>query len=188
MKRFATLAALFLCVLSLAQEAPKRYEIKSGIAKSVTDMMGQKIEATAYFDNYGALETSKTKMSVPGVGEMEIATITKDGKTFVVNYSQKNVQETPAQESINYLALTDEVIGQYKIKEIGKETLGDKECTKYSQEVSQMGQKAAITTWVWKGFVLKSVTAVAGVEIVSEVVEFTPDAYILPQTFEVPTF
>lgn len=66
--------------------------------------------------------------------------------------------------------------------------LGDKECAKYSMEVSQMGQKATSTVWVWKGLALKSVTDVAGMQVIAQVVEFTEDAYILPATFEVPTF
>lgn len=178
---------LALTVGAMAQEA-KKYDIKSGIVKSVTAVMGQNTEAVQYFDNYGAIETSKTKMNVPGAGEIEVATISKDGKTYVVNYTNKQVQEVPAQESINYLALSDEIIAQYKIKEIGKETVAGKECIKYSEEISQMGQTFAATVWVWKGLPMKSVIAAGGMEIVTEVTEITENAYILPQTFEVPAF
>lgn len=173
---------------AVAQEAPKKYGIKSGIAKTVTEVMGQKVEATSYFDNYGAVTVSKTKTAVPGAGEMEIATIAKDGKTYMVNYTAKQVQEMPAQEEINYMNLTDEVIAKYKIKELGTEKVGDRECIKYTEEISQMGQKAVSTVWVWKGFPMKSIIEVAGMQIVAEVTEFTEDAFILPQTFEIPTF
>lgn len=188
MKKALTLALMFaLTVGAMAQEV-KKYDIKSGIVKSVTTMMGQKTEAVQYFDNFGATETSKTKMNIPGAGEVEIATISKDGKNYVVNYTSKQVQEVPAQASINYLALDDETIAQYKIKEIGKETVAEKECIKYSEQISQMGQTFDATVCVWKGVPMKSVIKAGGMEIVTEVTEITENAFILPQTFEVPTF
>jgi len=179
---------LSAAVTAVAQESSKKYEIKSGIVKGVTEMMGQKIEAVSYFDNYGAWEVSKTKTSVPGMGEMEVATITKDGKSYMVNYSARQVQEMPVQESINYLAVSKEAIAKYKLRETGTETIGDKECIKYTAEMSQMGQTATITAWVWKGYPIKSVTSVAGIEITVEVTEFTENAEVDPALFEVPAF
>ena len=96
--------------------------------------MGQKIESKGYFDDYGNLQSSKANTF-----GMEISTILRDGKTYMVNHSAKQVQEVPAQESINYLDLTDEIIAQYKIQEVGKETVAGKDCVKYTMEVSQMG-------------------------------------------------
>lgn len=189
MKKLTVLAVLLTVTFAaMAQEAPKKYGIKSGIARTVTEVMGQKMEAMAYFDDYGALEASKTKTSVPGMGEMEIATISKEGKMYMVNYTNEQVQEMPQQETINYLNLTEDVIKKYKIQEVGKEMIGERECIKYTQEISQMGQTAAVTAWVYKGFTLKAVTKMGGMEVVVEVVEFTEDAYVLPQTFEVPSF
>ena len=66
--------------------------------------------------------------------------------------------------------------------------LGDKECKKFTEEISQMGQAANVTVWVWKGYVLKTVTSISGMQIVAEVTEFEEDAFILPQTFEIPQF
>ena len=189
MKRIATLTILLAVTFTaMAQDATKKYEIKSGIAKTVTSVMGQQTESMSYFDDFGALEMSKTKTIVPGAGEMEIATVSKEGKMYMVNYSAKQVQEIPAQESVNYLNITEAIKEQYKIKEIGTEKIGERECLKYSMEVSQMGQTATVTTWIYKGFPLKSVTAMGRMEIVSEVIEFTEDAYVLPQTFEIPEF
>jgi len=187
-KLFVLVIMLSTAVTAVAQESSNIYEIKSGIVKGVTDMMGQKIEAVSYFDNYGALEMSKTKTSVPGMGDMEIATITRDGKSYMVNYLARQVQEMPAQETINYLAISKEAVAKYNLREIGTETIGDKECIKYMAEMSQMGQKAVVTAWVWKGYPIKSVTSAAGVEVTVEVTEFTENAEIDPAVFEVPAF
>ena len=189
MKKFMSIALLSLMTIAaVAQEAPKKYDIKSGIAKAKTTVMGQAVESTIYFDNYGTIEANKTKTSVPGAGEIEVSTISKDGKNYVVIPAMKQVQEQPVQDSINYLNLTDEIKTKYKVMEVGKEIACGKECVKYTAEITQQGQTAKITVWVWKGFPMKTITAISGMELVMEVSEFTEDAFILPQTFEIPEY
>ena len=188
MKRFiSVLVFAALAVAAFAQEQTAKYEIKSGIVKTVTDMMGQKVEGTLYFDNYGAQEATVTKMATPA-GEMEVSTIVKDGKTYMVNKTIKQVQELPVPESINYLDITDSAREQYKIAEAGTEEILGKECTKYTEVVEQMGQKLNATVWVWKGFPIKTEMEIQGMKITTEVVEFTENAIVLPYVFEVPTF
>ncbi|MBO6248899.1 MAG: hypothetical protein J6N54_08830 [Bacteroidales bacterium] len=91
MKTKFLLASLLMLVslgLTAQENAPvKKYGFKSAIAKISTDMMGQKVESTAYVDEYGAKECQKTKVDVPGMGSVESATISKDGKTWSVNYT-----------------------------------------------------------------------------------------------------
>jgi len=189
MKKVIILAIMLsAAVTAVAQESFSKYEIKSGKLKAVTEVMGQKVESTGVFDHYGAWEATKTKTSIPGVGDMEVATITKDGKSYMVNYTARQVQEMPVQESINYLAISKEAIMKYNLKEAGTEMIGDKECVKYTAEVSQMGQTATVTSWVWKGYAIKSVTSVAGMSMTAEVVEFIENAEIDPKEFEVPSF
>lgn len=191
MKKILTLALMLMTVCgAMAQEGTKKYDIKSGMLKTTTEVMGQVTETVLYFDNYGAQEVTKVKMDVPGMGEMEISTIVKDGKTWVVNHTMKQVQEVPDQgmTDLNFTALTEEAIAEYKVKEAGKETVLGKECTKYTYEVVAQGQKASMTSWVYKGLPLKSVTALAGMEITMEAAEFLENIMVLPQTFEVPTF
>ena len=172
------------------EEPFKKYGFKSAIATISTNMMGQKIESTAYIDEYGALECQKTKMSVPGMGDIETATIGKDGKAWVVNYTMKQIQETSVEEGSqpNFLNLTDEMKEKFKIEEAGKETLLDRECTKYTMEVEAQGMKAKVTSWVYKGLALKSETELGGVKITAEVTDLQEDAMILPQIFDVPKF
>ena len=113
-KIFAFCAVLLMAATAFAQTG--RYGIKSGSYKTEMDMMGQTITNTTYFDDFGAKEV--TTMNMMG---MEMTQLSKDGKMYLVNKGEKSVQEMPAQESINYLNLTDEVVKKFKVKETGKE-------------------------------------------------------------------
>ena len=100
MKAKSLLLSLLLLVSlgAYAQDAAqgaKKYGFKSAITKMNTDMMGQTIETTGYIDNYGALECQKVTMDVPGMGKFETAVISKEGKSWQVNYTMKQVEETP---------------------------------------------------------------------------------------------
>ena len=184
MKRLFTLliALTAMSVTLEAQEAPKKYGIKSGNAKTETEMMGQKMISMSWFDDYGALEASKTEMN-----GMEITTLFRDGKTYAIIPSMKRMQEMPTQESINYLNLTDEVVEKNKIKEVGKETILGKECTTYSLEVSQMGQTAKMTVSVWEGYPMKAITDAMGSTVTVKVLEFT-EGPVDPSLFELPNY
>ena len=187
MKRILTLCAVLLvAATAMAQDGAKRFGIKSGEFTVEMDMMGQKILSTTYFDDYGAKQLSKTKMEMMGMS-MDMGTLQLGGKSYMINYGEKTVQEMPAQESVNYMNLTDEVIKKYKIQELGKETVGGKECTKYSLETSQMGQTAKTTAWVWNGIPVKSVIDAGGMgltQTVKDIKEGPVDASL----FEVPKF
>jgi len=180
MKRILTActALLVAAAVMAAQEAPKKYGVKSGMAKATTEMMGQKIEAISYFDDYGAKETSVTSAN-----GMEVKTVTRDGKSYMVMGDQ--VQEVPAQESINYLDLTPEIIEKYKIVDQGTETILGRPCTKYSLEVSQMGQTAKLTVSVWNGYAMKAVTSTMGMTVAVTVTEFS-ECDVDPALFAVP--
>lgn len=184
MKRVLSLFAALMMAMAvmMAQDAPKRYGIKSGEVKTVTEMMGQRIESPSWFDNYGALMASKANAN-----GMEVSTIMRDGKTYMVNFAAKQVQEMPTQESINYLKLDEATIAKYKIKEIGTDTVAGKECVKYSLEVTQMGQTAKLTVSVWNGFPMKSVTSTMGIELVSTITEIK-ECEVDPSKFEIPSF
>lgn len=186
MKRIISIAVAIVLVF-FASAQTKKYDIKSGIVKTSSEIMGQKIEATHYFDNYGVIESTRTRVTSPD-GEMDILTITKDGKMNIVNYTTKEVKEVPIPEFINYLNLTPEIIEKYNIKEAGTETVMDKQCTKYTESIEKNGQKIESTVYVWKGYVIKSVSDFAGISMVVEVTDFNEDAFILPENFEIPTF
>lgn len=184
MKRLVLLLSVLLVAstILMAQDASKKYGIKSGTITTVSEVMGQKIESKGYFDDYGNLQSSKA--STFG---MEISTILRDGKTYMVNHSAKQVQELPVQESVNYLDLTDEIIAKYKIQEVGKETVAGKDCVKYTMEVSQMGQTIKLTVSVWNGIPMKTVTNANGTEMTATVTEVTEEE-VDASLFEVPSF
>ena len=180
MKKILSICAVLLVAVTAMGQ--NRYGIKSGSYKTEMDMMGQVITNTTYFDDYGAKQA--TSMSMMG---MEMTQINKDGKMYLVNKGEKSVQEMPAQQSINYLNLTDEVIAKNKIKETGKETVAGKECTVYTAEISQMGQTAKATVSVWNGIAMKSVIDAGGFGITQKVVEVT-EGPVDAALFEVPKF
>lgn len=187
MKRVLTVCAVLLvAVAAMAQNGPKKFGIKSGEFTTEMDMMGQKIIGTTYFDDYGAKQVARTKMEMMGMS-MDMATLQLGDKSYMINYGEKTVQEMPAQESINYMNLTPEMVKKYKVQEVGKETVNGKECTKYTAEISQMGQTAKTTVWVWQGIPMKSSVDMGGMAMtqsVKDIKEGPVDASL----FVVPKF
>lgn len=184
MKRFMVMcmSLLVATTMLMAQDGAKKYGIKSGTITMVSEVMGQKIESKSYFDDYGALEASNTKTF-----GMEIATISRDGKIYIVNKAAKQVQEMPAQDNVNYLNMSDEIVSKYKIQEVGNETVAGKDCIKYTMEVSQMGQTLKLTVSVWNGIPMKTVTNANGTEVTATVTSIE-EGDVDASMFEVPTF
>ena len=171
---------------AFGQDAVKRYGIKSGEFKTETNMMGQKVTATTYFDQYGAVQLTKTKMSMMGV-DLDMGTLMKDGKTYMINYGDKQVQEMPAQETINYMNLNDEAVKKYKVKSEGAEEVGGKSCLVFTMEVSERGQTAKARASVWEGIPMKTVTEVMGMSVTATVVELK-EGPVDASLFELPQF
>ena len=180
-KKLISLVLLLASVAGVAS-AQNRYGIKSGILTQKSEMG----ETTIYFDNYGALEAQKMKMDFMG-NSMEMTILRKDGKTYMINVSEKQVQEMGGND-INFLNLTDAVKSANKIKEAGKETILGKECTKYTMETEQMGMTMSQTVWVWQGITLKSLTDGGQFQFGNEVVKFEENATIPASTFDIPKF
>jgi len=188
MKRFLTTfcAVLLMAAAAFGQDAVKRYGIKSGEFKTETNMMGQKVTATTYFDQYGAVQLTKTKMSMMGV-DLDMGTLMKDGKTYMINYGDKQVQEMPTQETINYMNLNDEAVKKYKVKSEGAEEVGGKSCLVFTMEVSERGQTAKARASVWEGIPMKTVTEVMGMSVTATVVELK-EGPVDASLFELPQF
>ena len=184
MKKIVMFVALLLVagMAAFAQDA-KRYEIKSGII-TMTSEMGS---STIYFDNYGAVQAQKMNM----MGN-EMIILNKDGKTYMINPGEKQVQEMPGGgmggPTINFLALTDKVKADNKIQELGKEKVLDRECTKYSIETSMMGQTMKQTVWVWKGITLKTAMDGGQFSFENAASKFEENAKMPEGIFEVPKY
>ena len=183
-KSLILLFALLAGSLAYAQE-PARYEVKSGIVKSIVDMGGQTSESTLYFDDYGRIQCSVEHMEMPGLGEWDAVTIIKDGIPHIINAYGK-VQTIERRVDPNYLALTDEDIKAYKITEGGTETVDGRECQVYNEELKQLGRKNIITVYVWKGIPVKTVIKRHGkVASTTTAREILLDAPLPPDIFDI---
>jgi len=152
-----------------AQEA--KYEIKSAIIKKETVAMGQTIESTCYFDDFGKKESAEITLKngiAQGV-DKHIRTLMDSASIVNIDLDLKvgNRMALP-DKPINYLQLTPEIKDKYKIKDTGEEDIIGKSCRKYSLEMTQMGQTLQIKTWIWKGIVLKSETSGNGMVFATE--------------------
>ena len=183
MKRFAIIAILAaFCMGAQAQE--KLYTVKSGIVTMEMDMMGQSIVQEIYFDDYGA-----KKATVMNFGGQKSRNIVVDGATVMVNDDEKTAMKMPMmgqQETVNFSNLDEKTIKKYKVKELGKETVAGKECTKYEVTVFMMGQPQKQTVWVYKGITLKSASSsdfgdmVQTATKIQENVEIPASMFVLP--------
>ena len=164
------LAAALMAVVSLANaQAPADapYGVKSGVYTMSMDMMGNEMITEYYFDNYG-LKTAQVREGggMMGMGaEGKTRTITdKDGSQIQINDEAKTATKMPSfggmgfggGAQINWNKLTDEVKKQNNIKELGKETIAGKECTKYSMTTEGFQGPQEQTVWIYKGIQLKN--------------------------------
>ena len=187
MKRILTFfAVLLVAATTMAQGGAKTYGIKSGEYKTEMNMMGQKVVATVWFDDFGAKQLTKTKVSMMGM-DLDMGTLLLDGKTYMINYGEKQVQEMPTQESINYMDLNDDTIAKYKIVMDGVEEVAGKECLVMTAEVNQMGQTAKVKASVWEGIPMKTVTSSMGMDIIITVTDLK-EGPVDPSLFKLPEF
>ena len=163
------LAAALMAVVSLANaQAPADapYGVKSGVITMSMDMMGNEMITETYFDNYG-LKTAQVSEGGFMGGEGKTRTITdKDGAQIRINDAEKTATKFPAggmgmgmggnRPQINWNNLTDQVKKDNNIKELGKETIAGKECTKYSMTTEGFQGPQEQTVWIYKGIQLKN--------------------------------
>ena len=167
-----------------AQEA--KYEIKSGIVKKVSNVMGQKVESILYFDDYGKMEAVETTVNVAGT-EKNMRTLDEGNSIASIDLDAKTVQRMEKPDKLdNFLTLTDEQKEKYKYQELGEETFLDRPCKKVSLELTEMGQTFQATLWLWKGIPLKTETQVGGMTVVEEAVEVQENVEVPAEKFTVP--
>lgn len=187
MKKILMIAALCgLCVGAQAQE--KMYEVKSGIITMEMDMMGRAVVQEIYFDDYGAKQATMTEFQGKRMRSLEV-----NGENLMIDDAENTAIKMPgmmmgggSNEKINFLDKSDKNIRRNKIKELGTETLLDRECTKYSVSVYMMGQVVKQTAWVYKGIVLKTSIKTDFGEMVQQATKLIEDVEIPASTFEVP--
>ena len=167
--------------------ADARYELKSGIIKYEAVTQGIKVETTSYFDDYGKKQAAVAVVN-QGLVQTETKTLQFEDTIYQINVGMKMGQKVVSPEKpINYLQLTPDVIEKYKIQELGTETVAGRQCTRYSEQTSQMGQTVNVEVWVWKGIALKTVMKLGDTEIVSQTAtEIQENPTIDPEMFEIP--
>ena len=183
-KLFYTTIALFVVFSLSAQEA--KYELKSAVIKKTMEMMGQKFEGTQCFDDYGKNESVTFSMQMQGANTT-MRTVIKGTVFTTLNMDNKTgFRATMPEAPINYLNLTPEIRDKYKVKELGEETIIGKPCKKYSAQMSQMGQDVSVTTWVWKGIALKTISSTNNMAMAEEATEIQENAAIDAANFAIP--
>lgn len=179
---------LFATIVLKAQQA--KYEFKSAIVKKEVIAMGQKLESTWYIDDYGKKESFETMMKVGGVAGVEKHLLTIMDGSSVINVDLDLKADSHIkipQEPINYLKFTSGIIEKFNVKEIGEEEIVGKPCKKYSLENTQMGQIVQVSTWGWRGLVLKSETGVNGMVVMKETTtEIEENPVVSAEKFVVP--
>jgi len=189
MKTKLVLVAMSLAIIVALSAQEARYEIKTAVITKTMDMMGQKMDAVQNIDDYGKRESVTIKMPAQGLPGTftHMRTITKGDTIISINLGLKTgMKMALPQKPVNYLDLTPETIEMYKIVEMGQEEVAGKPCKKYSMEISQMGQTANVTAWVWKGIALKTVSSLSGTTFTEETKEVKENATIDPEEFTIP--
>ena len=186
MKKFLIIAAL--CAFSIGANAQEKlYEVKSGIVTMEMDMMGRTVIQEVYFDDYGAKQATLVEFQGKKLRGVEVK-----GEMLMIDDAENTAIKLPAMmmgggsnEKINFLDKSDKNIRRNKIKEIGTETLLDKECTKYTVAVYMMGQVMKQTVWVYKGITLKTSINTDFGEMVQQATNLVEDVEIPATMFEV---
>jgi len=155
-----------------------RYDIKSG-AIYYNAPMGTKQEL--YFDDYGAKEVFITSVDL-GIAKAKSIEIRKDGFTY--KYDEGKTEGTKSSwytNDFNYSKPDPAMMERYKVKELGTETIGGKDCKKYSAEFSG----TPILTWVWNNIMVKSITNFGGKDMVIEATKIE-ETSVDQKIFELP--
>lgn len=190
MKRFVFLGALLAMVtMTYAQEQKESaiYGVKSGIVTMESEMMGQKIVQLIYFDDFGAKQATVSEF---GGNKMRMLVI--DGQNVIINEAEKSATRMPAmgpqggRNRINYNNLTEQVIKDNKIKELGEEIIAEKACKKYSVTVSMMGQDFEQKVWIYKGVVMKTASESEFGSMEQAATKFEENVTIPASMFTVP--
>ena len=175
---------LALACGAIAQEKASRYGLKSGIAQVTSTSSGNVSTGKQYFDDYGALETYIATSMSP-FGKVETTTVIRDGKSWFVWPGKKPKQFDNPLADLSFVNLTDDVVEKYKIQEIGEEEYLGRMCTKYTYEIKQGPIRSYYTSWVYKGFCLKTITKAGRSEVIFEVTDFQEDVPVSPEVFEI---
>jgi len=156
----------------------RRYEIKSGVV-FYDAPMGTKQEL--YFDDYGAKELFVTSIDL-GVAKSKNIEIRKDGFSYMYEEGKTEGQKRKwVTNDMDYSKADPKTLERYKVKDLGTEVIGGKECKKFSAEFGS----SPILTWSWNNIMVKSITKMGGNDFVIEATKIQ-DTSVDPKMFELP--
>ena len=187
MKKLGLLIVMLsLASMMTAQDETHRYEIKSGMAHSVTRMNDHVTPAVQYFDDYGDCEAMVQTIDMGALGSFDNTTITKKEKAWFVNGSGAKEFQNPTSD-LTFVNPSQAVIEKYKLVDTGEEEefLG-RICRKFTYETTQGRKTVYNTVWVYKGVTLKSVMKRGRQESFFEMTDFQEDVEIPAEVFAIP--
>ncbi|MCK9613388.1 MAG: hypothetical protein WC401_08955 [Bacteroidales bacterium] len=177
-------------VIALADEGKpvyERYGLKSAILHMKSKTMGMEQDVIMYFDDYGKKQCNELSIELLGKIMKQI-TITDSGYMYTYTTADKNGTKIKLDENspdkVNFNALTEEMVKKFNIKKTGTAVILDKKCDVYTAEHTSAKMKG--TYYVWKGFIMKAVSSVAGIEVKMEAVKLEENPVIPAEKFEIP--
>ena len=159
-------------------EATQRYGIKSG---TIFYNASMDTKQELYFDDYGAKEVFITSIDF-GIAKSKSIQIRKDG--FSYSYEEGKTEGTKTAwyaENMDYSKADPKTMERYKVKDLGTEIIGGKECKKFSAEFGS----SPIVTWSWNNIMVKSITKMGGNDFVIEATKIQ-ETSVDPKMFELP--
>ncbi len=188
-KTLLLILVLSMASLAMAQKTTHRYEIKSGIMHTMSELNGHEIPATQYFDNYGDDEAMVQTIDMGDLGSFDNTTVTKKEKAWVYNESSKAKAFDNPTYDLSFNNPSQAVIEKYQLVDTGEdeEVLG-RMCRKYTY-VTVIGRKnkpVYNTAWVYKGITLKSIMVNGRKETHFEVTELQENAKVPADIFTIP--
>jgi hypothetical protein len=157
----------------------KRYEIKSG---TIVYKGPMGVIQTLYFDNYGAIEAFTTELEMMGIKSKDTQ-IRRDGYQYSFKAGETaGVKTKWYTNDMNYSKMDVELMKQYKVKDLGTETIAGKSCKKYSAEFGS----SPITTWIWNNIMIKTITSMGNTNMVIEATKIE-EGPVDATVFEIPS-
>ncbi len=181
MKRLLTLIALALLpVVGFAQDngLGRLSEDETGHYTMTMDMGPMKIVSEGWFIDYGA--RSRTEMVVMGE---KVVTIKINDKMYMIS---PQFREVPSSQTVNFNNLTPDVIEQYDIKKLDKETVDGYECDVYTFQKTENGITADAKVWIWHGLPIRTEVGAGDFTVVQTISNLEVGIPIDPALFELP--
>lgn len=181
MKRLLTLIALALLpVVGFAQDngLGRLSEDETGHYTMTMDMGPMKIVSEGWFIDYGA--RSRTEMVVMGE---KVVTIKINDKMYMIS---PQFREVPSSQTVNFNNLTPDVIEQYDIKKLDKETVDGYECDVYTFQKTENGITADAKVWIWHGLPIRTEVGAGDFTVVQTISNLEVGVPVDPALFELP--